>query len=50
MSVESTIISVHSQVWREMRRHSCRKYKSVWSILCERCRTGVGPGFNMPMV
>lgn len=50
MSVESTIISVHSQVWREMRRHSCRKYRSVWSILGARCRTGVGPGFGMPSV
>ncbi len=48
MSVLSTIISVHSQLWREMRRHSCRKYKSVWSILGARCRTGVGPGFCMP--
>ena len=48
MSVESTIISVHSQVWREMRRHSCRKYKSVWSILGARCTTGVGPGFSTP--
>jgi hypothetical protein len=48
MSVLSTIISVQSQVWREMRRHSCRKYRSVWSILGARCRTGVGPCFSMP--